>query len=208
MLIHVNAAERIYPGSRRNFSLGIRLADPLEASATAERLRSEPALGASGGVTVYSWLESNRGIFQVIRIQKVMLFIVLMLIVVIAFCGMVGALVMLVIDKSREIAVLKALGARDASVRQIFLTQGFLIGALGTALGMALGLGLCWLLDAFPLIEIPPGVYPGSDRIPVRVAWEDLLLVAGGTLAVSLGATLYPSRKAMRLAPVNGLRYG
>ena len=207
VLIYVHSIERIYPGSRRNFSLGVRLADPLDAGPVAERLRAETSLGGSG-FAVYSWLESNRGIFQVIRIQKVMLFIVLMLIVVIAFFGMVGALVMLVIDKAREIAVLKSLGASERSVHLIFLAQGLLIGAVGTVLGVAAGLGLCWILDAFPLIEIPPGVYPGSDRIPVRVAWQDLLLIVGGTMAVSLTATLYPSRKAMRLPPVNGLRYG
>jgi lipoprotein-releasing system permease protein len=207
ILIYVQSIARIYPGSERNFSLGVRLTDPLDAGLVAEQLREQPTLGGQH-FTIYSWLESNRGIFQVIRVQKVMLFIVLMLIVVIAFFGMVGALVMLVIDKSREIAVLKSLGARDRSVQRIFLVQGLLIGALGTVFGVAAGLGLCWLLDTFPLIDIPPGVYPGSDRIPVRVAWQDLLTVIGGTMAVSLTATLYPSRKAMRMPPVNGLRYG
>jgi lipoprotein-releasing system permease protein len=206
ILINVHMIDRIYPGSERNFALGLRLADPLDAGAVAEQLRAQQKSGGSA-FAVYSWLESNRGLFQVIRIQKVMLFIVLMLIVVIAFFGMIGALVMLVIDKSREIAVLKSLGARERSIRLIFLVQGLLIGASGTALGVACGLGLCWSLATFPLIEIPPGVYPGSDRIPVQVAWQDLVWVISGTMAVSLCATLYPSWKAMRLPPVSGLRY-
>jgi lipoprotein-releasing system permease protein len=207
ILIHVRRIESIYPGSERNASLGLRLDNPLDATAVAAQLRLHGGEDDTP-FSVYSWIESNRGLFQVIRVQKAMLFIVLMLIVVIAFFGMIGALVMLVIDKSREIAVLKSVGAGDASIRRIFLVQGVLIGAVGTALGLALGLGLCFLLDAFPLIEIPAGVYPGSDRIPVRVEWPDLVAVVLGTMAVSFAATLYPARKASKLTPVEGFRIG
>jgi len=207
ILIHVRRIEPIYPGSERNASIGLRLDDPLDATAVAASLRAQTRLGEAP-LAVYSWIESNRGLFQVIRVQKFMLFIVLMLIVVIAFFGMIGALVMLVIDKSREIAVLKSVGAGDASIRRVFLVQGLLIGAVGTALGLLAGLGLCALLDAFPLIEIPAGVYPGSDRIPVLVEWTDLVLVVLGTMGVSLAATLYPAHKAGKMTPIEGFRFG
>ncbi len=206
VLIHVGAIERIYPANRKGYSLGVRLAEPLQAGRVAGELRALPMLGGERFL-IYSWLESNRSLFRVIELQKVMLFIVLMLIVVIAFFGIVGALVMLVIDKSREIAVLKSLGARDGSVRLIFFVEGVLIGVVGTLIGLGVGLAVCWALDSFALIEIPPGVYPGSDRIPVLVSWADLALVAAGTMAISLGATVYPAMKAMRLPAVNALRY-
>jgi lipoprotein-releasing system permease protein len=197
---------RIAPGEKIEAALGLRLADPLAASRVAAELRQR--VGRGSGMYIYSWLESNRGLFQVVRIQKVMLFLVLMLIVVIAFFGMVSSLVMLVSEKSREIAILKALGARDASIHRVFFHQGLLIGLLGTALGVALGLAICWLLAAFPIVNIPPGVYPGSDRIPVRVSLGDLAAVVAGAMLVCLAATQFPSRKAMKLLPVDGLRRG
>jgi ABC-type lipoprotein release transport system permease subunit len=83
-----------------------------------------------------------------------------------------------------------------------------LIGLVGTGLGLLLGLLGCWVLSTFPVFEIPPGVYPGSDRVPVRVAALDLALVVGATFAICLGATLFPARKANALRPVDGLRRG
>jgi lipoprotein-releasing system permease protein len=193
--------------STREYSLGLRLADPLAAGAAAEALR-EAADRTGHLLYVYSWLESNRGLFQVIRLQKVMLFLVLMLIVVIAFFGMIGALVMLVTEKTREITILKSLGMEERRLGRVFLVQGLLIGVLGTALGVSLGLAICWVLDSFPIIHIPPGVYPGSDRVPVRVSGADIAAIVLGTLAVCLGATIFPSRKAVAMKPVDGLRAG
>jgi len=118
------------------------------------------------------------------------------------------ALVMLVAEKRREITILTALGARGRSIYRIFLVQGLLIGLSGTLLGLAAGLGVCWVLDTFPLFEIPPGVYPGSDRVPVLVDGMDLAWVVGATLLICLVATIFPARKATALKPVEGLRFG
>lgn len=189
-----------------NVSVGVRLTDPLAALGAASTLRQALREGDMDW-SVYSWLESNAGLFQVIALQKFMLFLILMLIVVIAVFGMVSALIMLVAEKNKEIAVLSALGMSGARIRQVFMLQGMVIGAVGTAGGLALGLAICWALAAFPLIDIPAGVYPGSDRIPVQVSGWDVLWVTGGTLLISLFATLYPSRKAVTAHPVDGLRY-
>jgi lipoprotein-releasing system permease protein len=142
----------------------------------------------------------------VIRVQKAMLFLVLMLIVIIAFFGMISALVMLVTEKTREITILKSLGMPDRRLRRVFLLQGLLIGLLGTAFGIALGLTICWLLAAFPIIRIPAGVYPGSDRVPVLVSMTDVAIIVVGSMAVCLAATQFPTRKAVALKPVDGLR--
>ncbi|MCZ6646492.1 MAG: ABC transporter permease [SAR324 cluster bacterium] len=207
LVTHRKFVPALMPGKALAESLGIRIANPLDAGQVARELRALSIIG-NHGYYVYSWLESNKGIFQVIRMQKVMLFLVLMLIVVIAFFGMMSALTMMVTDKTKEIAVLKSLGAKGTGIMMIFLGQGLLIGFAGTVLGLGLGLLLSGALDTFPLIDIPPGVYPGTDKVPVQVAWLDLAWVAGGTMVVCLAATILPARKALALQPVDGLRYG
>lgn len=203
----VSLVADVFPHSDPEPSLGVRLPQPLRAGDAARALRYTMD-GVGTSFYVYSWLESNQGLFQVIRLQKVTLFLVLMLIVVIAFFGMVSALVMLVGEKTREITILKALGLRERAVYRLFVLQGLLIGVAGTVLGVALGLGVCGVLEAFPVFEIPPGVYPGSDRVPVSVAPLDVALVAGATLVVCLAATLFPARKGMALKVAEGLRNG
>lgn len=207
VLMDVELVQTVFPQQNLPRSLGIRLRDPLQAGAAAEWLRNELNRDERT-VFIYSWLESNRGLFQVIRVQKTMLFLVLLLIVLLAFFGMVSALVMLVAEKTREITILKSLGVREGSIHRIFLVQGMLIGLAGTLLGLVMGLATCWVLDTFPVFEIPPGVYPGSDRVPVRIALTDLAWVVGTTFAICLVATLFPARKATALKPVEGLRYG
>jgi lipoprotein-releasing system permease protein len=207
VVMDIAQAQAIFPGQALTRSLGIRLAQPLQASAAAAWLRAELQRDQRP-VYVYSWLEANQGLFQVIRVQKTMLFLVLLLIVLLAFFGMIGALVMLVVEKTREITILTCLGTRRRSIYRIFLGQGLLIGLTGTLLGVLVGLGVCWALDTFPLFEIPPGVYPGSDRVPVRVDPLDLAWVVGATLLICIGATIYPARKATAVRPVDGLRFG
>ena len=207
LVTHIDFVPELLPDPRVGASLGIRLKDPMSAGRAADVLRDQSKIGDEF-FYVYSWIESNQGIFQVLRLQKVMLFLVLMLIVIIAFFGMVSSLTMLVVEKTKEIAILKSLGVSERSIRLMFMLQGLFIGAMGTVLGVGLGLGVSFVLDTFPLIEIPPGVYPGTDRIPVLVAWQDVLWVVGGTMAVCLGATLVPAHKAVALRPSEGLRYG
>ncbi|HEX7927510.1 MAG TPA: FtsX-like permease family protein, partial [bacterium] len=180
VMAHIDGVARALPGEKPDTALGLRLNDPLSAATVASALRAT-TLGELSGVYVYSWLESNRGLFQVIRIQKVMLFLVLMLIVIIAFFGMISALVMLVTEKTREITILKSLGMPEPRLRRVFLLQGLLIGLLGTVFGVLLGLLVCWVLSAFPIIRIPAGVYPGSDRVPVLVSMVDVALIALGS---------------------------
>jgi lipoprotein-releasing system permease protein len=206
-LTGLNGLLRIAPAEQLDNSLGLRLERPLDAGRAAAALRGLE-LPKSLAFQVFSWLESNKGLFQVILLQKVMLFLVLMLIVLIASFGMISALVMLVTEKTREITILKALGARERTIRRIFLLQGVLIGAGGLVAGLALGLLICWGLSSFALFTIPPGVYPGSDRIPVLISAADVLWVVLGTLVISVGATQFPAFKAMRLRIVEGLRRG
>ncbi|MDH4120996.1 MAG: ABC transporter permease [Deltaproteobacteria bacterium] len=205
VMMDLNAVQAMFHLESKAHSLGVFLDDPMAAMGAAEAV-SEIKVGKGEDFTVSSWLETNRGMFQLIQTQKVALGLVLMVIVVVAFFGMVSALVMLVVEKTREIAGLKALGMKDSTVRKMFFWQGVLIGVGGLTLGIGLGLGVLWVLDTFPLVSIPAGVYPGSDRIPVLVDWRDIVVVAVATLGVSMTATWYPANKAMALKPVDGLR--
>ena len=206
LLTHLDHVAMVFPDRPVEVGVGVRLADPLEVTRVAAELRRGP-LADAHSFYVYSWLESNRGLFQVIRFQKVMLYVAMMAIVVIAFFGMISTLTVLVSEKAKEIAVLKSLGATDRTILAVFFIQGALIGLVGTALGVGLGLLVGAGLDAFPLIEIPPGVYPGTDKIPVLVSATDLLLVVGGALTVCMAAPILPARQAMALQPAEALRY-
>ena len=127
--------------------------------------------------------------------------------IVVAAFNIISSLIMLVAEKSREIAILKSLGATDGSVRRIFVYQGVVIGLAGTLFGVFLGLGLCWILGTFNIIDIPPGVYPGGNRIPVLIDWYDVGLTTLCSFLICVLVTLYPSSKAARMNPVDPLRY-
>jgi len=154
---------------------------------------------------VLDWRELNRNLFTALRLQKFLLGILLTLIVVVAAFGIVATLTMLVIDKTREIAILKSLGMRSAGVARVFQTAGMTIGALGTLAGIALGLAICFLVSRYGY-RLDPRVYL-IDRLPVKVHPDEIGLTAAVTLAICFLATLYPSLRAAALSPVEGLRY-
>ena len=205
VLMDISHVDRIFPEKKHRPVLGMRLVDPM-AALEAKGWLEEELSRLEGSVYVYSWVEENKGLFQVVQYQKVALFMVLMLIVLLAFFGMTGALVMLVAEKTREITILASLGARKQSILLIFVVQGLLIGIAGTLIGMGLGLTTCWILDTFPVFEIPPGVYPGSDRVPVLVSKTDIAIIGVATFFTCLLATLFPAFKAASLHPIAGLR--
>jgi lipoprotein-releasing system permease protein len=180
----------------------LRLRDIDEAPMIARRI--ERALGG-GPYHTLDWQELNRNLFTALEIQKIMLSLVIATIVFVAAFNVVGTLIMMVIEKRKEIAILKAMGARDSDILVIFLVQGATIGLLGTALGVLVGAAVCGYLEAVR-IPLDPRVYL-IDHVPVRIGpWE-----FGSTVAVALGicltATILPSWWAARLLPADGVRY-
>ena len=158
------------------------------------------------GLSAVPWSEENRNVFQVMRLEKVGVFLILVLIILVAFFNIIASLVMLVLEKRKAIAILKSLGASNALVRRIFFMQGVWIGAVGTLSGLVLGLLGCWVLATFNLVRIPPGVFMLSDRLPVRVEVGDLLMITGSSFLICLLVTLYPATNAARTNPVENLR--
>tara|TARA_B000000460_G_scaffold132715_1_gene93529 strand:- start:203 stop:868 length:666 start_codon:yes stop_codon:yes gene_type:complete len=194
--------QKIYRMNEHITGLGVRISNPENAPEIAHEFAE-----FSDEYIVGNWADENKSIFQVMKLEKIGLFLILTLIIVVAAFNIVSSLIMLVLEKSREIAILKALGANDSGIRKIFFFQGLVIGSLGTIGGVLLGLAICWVLMNFEIIDIPPGVYPGGNRIPVLIDWFDVALTTLASFVICMVVTLYPSTKASRLNPVDPLRY-
>jgi len=178
------------------------LADPYQAQEVARDLNEVFDMP----FWVTSWTEVHRNVFEALRLEKTVYFLVLLLIILVSSFTIVSALYMVVLEKRRDVAVFKAMGATDRSVGLIFVAKGVLIGVLGTVLGVLLGYGACLALERYQFIELPPGVFYVST-LPVRISFENFALVAGAALTICLGACLFPARKAARVVPVDVLRY-
>lgn len=180
----------------------LRIDDIYKSGEVARAVKT--ALG-EGPYRVMDWRELNHNLFTALLLQKVVLGLILTLIVIVAACSIIATLTMLVVDKTREIAVLKSLGMRSSGVARVFQTAGMTIGVLGTVSGLAVGLAACFLVSRFGY-HLDPRVYL-IDRLPVTVHPRELVLTAVVTLVICFLATLYPSLRAASLPPVEGLRH-
>ncbi len=158
-----------------------------------------------GPYSAQTWMAMNGNFFAALKLEKAAMAIILGLIVVVGAFSIITALVMLVMEKTRDIAILMSMGATKASIRRIFIIQGALIGGIGTVLGFALGLACSVLLEKYQFVQLPPGVY-SLDRLPVLLEWPDLVLTGLCAMLLCFCATLYPSFKAASLEPVEALR--
>lgn len=153
------------------------------------------------------WKRMNRNLFSALRLQKTVMFIILALIVLVAAFNIASTLIMMVMEKKRDIAILKAMGATDRMVRNVFVLKGMTIGGFGAAIGLGIGVLLCGILRRYRIIELPTDVYFFST-LPVSLEAGDVAVILVSTLFICFLATLYPARRASRLAPVEAIRYG
>ncbi len=172
----------------------------------APEIGREIAVAAGKGFETTNWMEQNRELFRALREEQVVTFIVLALIVCVAALNILIALTMMVMEKTRDIAVLMSFGVRADQVRRIFLFQGLLISALGTVLGLVLGYGLSWAGAHYRFIRLDAAVY-SIDYLPFAPRLRDAVIVGLVSLGLSLLATLYPSSSAARVLPAEALRY-
>jgi lipoprotein-releasing system permease protein len=155
---------------------------------------------------IKDWMEMNRNLFSALKLEKLAMFIILVLIILVAAFSIIGTLIMLVTEKRKDIAILKAMGATSSSIMRTFIFIGLIIGLFGTFLGILGGYTLGWLQNTFQVVKLPGDVYYISV-LPVKMNVTDFFLVAVSALIISLLATLYPSWRAARLEPVEALRY-
>ncbi len=153
------------------------------------------------------WTQMNKNLFSALKLEKTVMFIILTLIVLVAALNIASTLIMMVMEKTRDIAILKAMGATDKSIRRIFVYKGMIIGSVGTSLGVCAGYLLCKLLEKYKFIDLPGDVYY-ITTLPVRLIALDVLLIASAALAICFLATLYPAHQASKLNPVEAIRHG
>ncbi|WP_339133468.1 MAG: lipoprotein-releasing ABC transporter permease subunit [Candidatus Electrothrix sp. GW3-4] len=183
-------------------SLELRVRDIDKADVVAKAVRQH--IGPS--YLVRDWKQANQNLFAALKLEKIGIFIALALIILVASLNIISALVMVVMEKNKDIAILKSMGAKTGSIMRIFFYQGAVIGITGTVLGVGAGLSLCSLLKRYKIIELPRNVYPMST-LPIKVVPEDIAVVAIVAVLITLLATLYPSWKASRVRPADALTY-
>lgn len=201
--ISLKAAREIL-GLPENFLSGIEITvkDLFNADKTAIKLAEE--LGAP--FYVRTWMEMNANLFAALKLEKIGMFILLAMVVMIGSFSIVTSLVMLVMEKTRDIAIMMSMGATRTMIRKIFILQGCIIGFIGTLLGYGFGLGVGWLLKRYRFIKLPENVYT-LDHLPITITVSDVLLIGASAMLLCFLATLYPARQAAKLEPADALRY-
>jgi lipoprotein-releasing system permease protein len=152
------------------------------------------------------WMEINKSLFSALKLEKTAMFIILTLIILVAAFNIASALIMMVMEKTKDIAVLKTMGATHKTIRRIFMIQGMIVGSFGTLVGTISGVIVCYFLKKYDFIQLPDA-YPFST-LPVQLEYGDVLAIAGSALLICFLSTLYPSHKASKMDPVEALRYG
>jgi lipoprotein-releasing system permease protein len=182
--------------------LELKVDDIYKASVIAKEL--EKKLGF--GYVVKDWISMNKNLFSALKLEKTAMFIVLALIVLVAAFNIISTLIMVVMSKGKDIAILKSMGATSKGILKIFIYEGLVIGLTGTVLGVIGGLALCEVLSRYQFIKLPSDVYP-ITTLPVKILPMDVTLVAVSAALITLLATIYPSWKASKIDPAVALRY-
>jgi lipoprotein-releasing system permease protein len=198
--ISLEEAQKFFNLGEAVTGIQVKVDDVFLAQEIAHRL--EAALGTT--FMARDWMQLNRNLFSALKLEKTMMFLLLVLITLVASFNIVGTLTMIVNEKQREIAILKAMGATPGAIMRIFMLNGLVIGFFGTGIGVPLGYTFLWLIQNYWTFDA--SVYYIS-RIPVHILPLDVMLVATSAILISFAATFYPSWQAAKLDPVSALRY-
>jgi lipoprotein-releasing system permease protein len=173
----------------------------------ADKIKNELSESLGFNYNLKTWMEANQNFFAALKLEKLTMFIILTLIILVACFNIVSTLIVMVVEKTKDIGILKAIGMSSSRIRRIFTYQGIIIGTLGTLLGALSGAGLCALLKKYQFIKLPQDIYY-IDRLPVSIQlWPDIVLIILAAMIIVLISTIYPANKASQLRPVEALRY-
>jgi lipoprotein-releasing system permease protein len=199
--VHLSVAERLLNRTRPDY-IEVRVDDLFAAPQVADAITGQPG----GQYMAQDWADMNKSLFSALTLEKMAISITIGLIVMVAALNIVASLVLLVMEKSRDIAILKTMGASAVSIRRIFVLQGLIIGIIGTGAGAVLGYLLIYILDRYKLIHVPLDVYQIS-YVPFTLEPLDFAVVIASAVIICFVATIYPSRQASKLDPAQALRY-
>jgi len=200
--VDIKDAERLFDFEAATRGLGLRIRDIYRAEKVDEEIQAKLKSYLYG---TNNWIRMNQNLFSYIKVEKILMFLLLTLIILVAAFNLVAMLTMVIMEKRSEIGILRSMGASSRGVMSIFMVQGTIIGASGTALGAALGLGVCAVLKQVR-IDLPPDVY-FINTLPVLVEWGDVAFVCLASLAICFAATVYPSWEGCRMPPLDAIRY-
>ena len=201
-LIRLETAQKLFDYEDGISHIQVRIEDVFRAPKIAEKIQEViPSLAY-----VMTWMELNESLFSALKLEKNIMFLTITLIVIVAALNIIATLILMVMEKTRDIGILMAMGAASRNIRKIFFLQGAMIGVIGTTAGVVLGLIWCWLANVFKLIRIPVDIYQISF-VPFHIKLLDLMLIVGITLLISFLSTLFPSHRAAKVDPVTALKY-
>jgi len=199
---NLEGAQNFYNTGNMAGGIGVRVDDANKA----DNIKKDVQEKIGFDYWVRSWSELNKNLFSALKLEKITMFIILALIVVVACFNIASTLIMMVMEKTKDIGILKSIGADNKSIRKIFMLDGFLIGFAGTVLGAIGGFGISYLLKTYQFIKLPKDIYY-IDRLPVNLEMGDAITVIAAAMIISLLSTLYPSWQAAKMEPVEALRY-
>jgi len=200
--MHIKTAEEIFGLKDQVSAISVKLDDMY----LADKVKKELSAALGHNYYLKTWAEANQNFFAALQLEKLTMFVILTLIVLVASFNIISTLIVMVVEKTKDIGVLKALGMSRHGIRRIFIYEGLIIGILGTVLGATGGIGLCGLLKKYQFIKLPQDIYY-IDRLPVAVNMPDVAVVVVAAIAITLISTVYPASKAAGLKPVEALRY-
>jgi lipoprotein-releasing system permease protein len=202
--IHLKDAQRMLRMADSATGIDIRVTDIYRARDIAEKLIAK--LGFP--YWARDWMQMNKNLFRALKMERWVMAIILILIVLVAAFNIASSLIMLVMSKTRDIAILKAMGATTKSIRKIFVFGGMVIGLVGTVLGLCLGLVLCTLLKHYDIYELTGDIYYFTTTLPVKIEIFWVIGIVAAAMVICFLATLYPAHQAAKLDPVEAIRYG
>ncbi len=200
--ITIPTAQELYGMGDTVTGIEARLVDEDLADEVARKLQREYPYP----YWIRSWMDMNYNIFSALKLEKITMSIILTMIILVATFNIISTLIMVVMEKSREIAILKAMGSSSRSILKIFMLEGLVIGVVGTLLGDLGGYSLGYLLKTYQFFKLPADVYY-IDSIPVQMQLTDLVLISAAAILISLASTVYPAWRAAKIDPVEALRY-